>query len=509
MMSPRFFPKSEVSLICGRRSGKTLMASVLSLWCAIKLNWKKYLGRKKVAEVFVIAQHRDFSQNVLREIKHLIDESSILRRLKDPEGTDSQSAVNLKIPFIEQGKIVYSFVQIKVFAASKASTRGPACVAALLDECAYYDLDENAAVSDKDIVRAVEPALAQFGNNGLLILLSSPSIRQGVLWENYEKRHSPLKNKLVVKAPTWMWNQLIKTEDFEKAERKDPTSFESEYRGNFVDSISVFIRPECVDLCTAQGVTELRPPKNIDELVVVGAIDSAYKNDRFAFSLVGMDENAKIKQFVLKVWEGSKNRPITATEVAKAIAPYYKKFGLSEIYSDQYAFQPLKEIFAQHNMILTESPFTNETKKKIFYNLKNLIHEGNIELLDDKLLNTELKQFVAEVTSTGTIKLGHPARGSDDLACALAIAAFHASQRIGIANIEMGDMSPPPYDIPVDINTGRALVAPSAEMLAEFIGTTFDDNSSLYERDPKTGEYRRIEDADDDDDDDGPTFTMA
>ncbi len=502
------FPKSEVSMICGRRAGKTLMASVLSLWSAIKLNWKKYLGRKKVAEVFVIAQHRDFAQDVLREIKHLIDGSEILRRLKDPEGSDSQSAVNLKVPFIENGKIVYSFVQVKVFAASKQSTRGPACVAALLDECAFYDLDENAAVSDKDIVRAVQPALAQFGNMGLLILLSSPSIRQGVLWENYEKRLSPIKNKLVLKAASWMWNEMITSEKYREFEAADPDSFEHEYRGNFVDSISIFIRPDCIDQCVKEKVYEIEPSKEIKDLVVIGAIDAAFKKDKFAFSIIGMSEDGRVKHFVMKTWAGTKEKPVSSMDIAEEIAPYYRKFGLSGIFADQYSFEPLRELFSQQGMTLTERPFTNEYKKKIFYNLKNSIHQGHIELLDNKLLILELKQLVAEIKPTGTITLGHPARGSDDLADALAIAVYEASQQNGSGNIDMGEMAGPLYDIPVDSRTGQAFVGPSFEMLAEKIGISAVDNSSEFETDPVTGETRRISDDDDDDSDDGSNFII-
>lgn len=511
MTSAEYLPeyqtqRNRINLIVGRRGGKTTCAAILAIFCAIKMNWKPYLKKTPAATVAILSHSKEFSEEVLELIKQLIEDSPVLARLIDRTKKHTQNTFNLTIPFIEmvkgEKKIVYSRVVIKVGAASKKTIRGKAICALLCDEIAFWNLDETSAERDEDILRAARPALLQFGDHGLLIKLSSPGIKQGVLYDEYNKRNELPANYITLKAPSWVWNTILMAKDFLTEYQVDPAGFDCEYRANFVDSISNFILPEFVDLCTQRGVKFLTPEAKTKDMMYAAALDAAFKSDRFAFTLLGWDGH-KLKQYIVKTWQGSRKSPVKSSEVATYIQSVLKEYKLSRVYADQYAFQPLKEIFDQHNITLEETTFTNTFKKKIYFSLKNHIHNQTLDLLDYDIQTNEIKQLQVEQTTTGTIRIGHPPGGKDDCADVIAIASYLLSEKanaMGIADTaEIATGSG--YGVATD-NNGRAFHSPSADMVSDMMGTEYTDNLADFRLNPETQKWERIPEGDDDDDTD-------
>ena len=91
--------------------------------------------------------------------------------------------------------------------------------------------------TDHKILKAVRPALKQFGDKALLIKLSSPGIKQGVLYnEHVSWKDGVLPNSYAVfKAPSWMMNSILPKKEFIEEWKLDPEGFDVEYRANFVD----------------------------------------------------------------------------------------------------------------------------------------------------------------------------------------------------------------------------------------------------------------------------------
>lgn len=494
-----------IDLVVGRRGGKTTLSAMLAIYCAITTNWKPYLRKTPSAHVLILSHSRDFSDEVLDLIRTLIEESVVLTRLVDKRRKNTSSTMNLKVPWIVEGKIEYSRVQIKVGAASKKTTRGTAACAVLCDEIAYWNLDENAKETDKDIMKAVRPNMKQFGRKALMIKLSSPGIKQGVLYEEYEKWNDGKlpKNYVVFKAPSWVWNTILPAEEFEIEWQLDEDGFDTEYRSNFVDSLSNFILPEFVDMAIIRG-TKFRTPDKDGKTKYYAAIDAAFKSDRFTFSVVGYD-GIRVKQYVSKGWKGSKKAPIRAGDVAKYVRTICKEFDIPWVAADQFAFQPLKEIFDTHNVVLEEHTFNPTFKKKIYFNMKKLIHSQGIDLLDNLIQTKEIKELVVEQTSTGTIKIGHPAGGSDDFADSTAIAAYLAAQDAGAGFKTEIAMPTKDYGIKVDLKTGAAFTAPSPEMIANDVRfseySNVVDNSDSYKKHPETNKLTHVKELEDDSDD--------
>lgn len=499
--------KNKIDLIVGRRGGKTTLAAMLAIYCAIVTNWRPYLQKTRFATVLILSHSREFSDEVLEIIRGFIQDSPVLARLINIKKKNTSSTMNLSVPFMkDDGSIEYSRVQIKVGAASSKTTRGVAACAVLCDEIAFWNLEENMKESDAKIMKAVRPATKQFGRKALIVKLSSPGIKQGVLYNEYLKwMDDDLPDSYVVfKAPSWVWNTILPKEEFIEEWELDEDGFDTEYRANFVDSLSNFILPEFVDAAVVKGIKFVPPEDSKSPVTYRAAIDAAFKGDTFTFSVTGHFEN-RIKQYVLFGWEGSKKNPVQAKEVAKYVRQICKMFGLNEVAADQYSFQPLREIFEQYGVALVEHPFTPVFKKKIYFNLKRLIHSQQIDLLDHPKMVQEIKELVVEQTHTGQIRIGHPAGGSDDYSDATAVSAYLSIEAAGQVGFTFEtSIGKKDYGVPTDVN-GRAFVAPPPEMLGEAYGYTVIDNSDNYCRDPETGKLVRKSDLEDEDDDDeGP-----
>lgn len=502
--------RNKVNFVIGRRGGKTTLSSMLAIYCAIITNWKPYLQKTPFATVLVLSHSKEFSDEILEIVRTFIEASPVLKRLINIRKKNTANTMNLSVPFIDKDKIVYSRVQIKVGAASSKTTRGIAACAVLCDEIAFWNLDENMKETDEKIMRAVRPATKQFGKKAFLIKLSSPGIKQGVLYNEYLKwqKGTLPKSYAVFKAPSWVWNTILPKEEFIEEWELDQDGFDTEYRANFVDSLSNFILPEFVDMAVVKGRT-FQPPEGKNAPVAYrAAIDAAYKKDAFTFSVVGIFEN-RVKQYVLKGWEGSKKNPVQAKEVAEYIRTICKEYGIDEVAADQYSFEPLREIFSQYGISLVEKTFTLTFKKQIYFNLKRLIHSQQIDLLDHEKLAKEIKELVIEQTGSGQIRIGHPPGGSDDYSDSTAISAYLAVESAGQMGYSFEVATRESYGVKTDVN-GKTFVAPPPEILAESYGYAVIDNSADYVKDPKTGKLvRRDDDEDaDSDDEEGPQFII-
>ncbi len=500
---------NKINLICGRRSGKTLISAVIAIYCAISNNWKPFLKKTPFATVLIMSHSREFSDEVLEVIRTLIESSDILSALVNKQKKNTSSTMNLKIPWIVSGKIEYSRVQIKVAAASSKTTRGVAACAILCDEIGFWGLDETMKESDFKIIKAVRPSMKQFRDLAMLIKLSSPAIRQGILYDEYKKsRAGELPESYAIfKAPSWVISppDVVPDSEFIEEYELDPDGFDTEYRSNFTDSLSNFIVPEYIDMAVLKGVTFLPPEP--DGGKYKAAIDSAFKGDAFTFSVTSYMNN-RLKQYVSKGWKGTKQNPVNAHEVAEYIRNICKQFMIDTVGADQFSFQPLREIFERYGVTLEEYTFTASFKKKIFFNLKKLVHSQQTDLLDNEIQTKELKELVVEQSPTGNIKIGHPSGGSDDYATSLAISSYLATEDIAIGQFDFTAGSTKDYGVSVD-KDGKAFIAPSPDLLVQsgHLPESVNDNSERFRVNPITRKLEKVEDAEDEPDD-GTNFVF-
>ena len=495
----------DISLILGRRAGKSVCSAILALYSCVKMNWKPFLGRKKNATILVMSHSKEFSDESIKELRAIIEESPILSRMIDKDSKNTQSTINLKVPFAGKKGIEYSYVTIRSNAASSRSSRGHACPVVLADEIAFWGAEADSKETDIEIVNAVKPTMMQFQNEAMWIALSSPNTKCGVLYEKYDKRFDLSDEFIVLKAPSWTFNDRYRIEDYASFYLENPDNFNREFRANFVDSMQGFFSPESIDTSVMWKVQFLPPEKGVKYYC---AIDAAYKGDVFTVNVVGVRES-KIRQYATLGFKGSNKKPVSSSEVATAIRKLNQSYDFNVVYADQYSFQPLRELFAMFNLTLEEKVFNIKYKIKIYKNVKYLLENKQLDLLDHPQTIREMKGIQVEISTTGAIKIHHPPGGKDDFIDSLAVACFAAIESSGKleSSFEFTDVVKD-YQVPMS-TAGVYFAAPPPEALSDILGSTITDTTDQYVKNPLTQRLQHISELEDYDSEEEGSFELV
>jgi hypothetical protein len=108
--------------------------------------------------------------------------------------------------------------------------------------------------------------------NALLIGISSPYARRGLLWRKFTKHWgADGDSTLVVKAPTWTLNPSLPRDSDAIAEayRRDAAWAGAEFGAEFRSDIESYITLEAIAACTAEGAYERAPEPNTAYLAFV------------------------------------------------------------------------------------------------------------------------------------------------------------------------------------------------------------------------------------------------
>jgi len=236
-------PYREGWVVVGRKGRKSAIAGALSVYAAVYGQWKRAAG--ETLRVVVIALSKDQARLVLDYAAAILESRPGLARLI--ESKDSET-IRLR-----------NGVEIACFPNSYRLVRGPTIVCAILDEVAIWWNHELAANPDKEILGALKPAMiTQPGS--LLIGLSSPYAKKGLLYEKYRDHFGRDDSKVLVwQAPTEVMNPQVDREEIEAAYLDDPMSAAAEFGAQFRDDLQTYVVPDAIEACVERGCYERSP----------------------------------------------------------------------------------------------------------------------------------------------------------------------------------------------------------------------------------------------------------
>ena len=202
----------------------------------------------------LIACDRRQTRTLIRYVTGLLDASPMLAKMVSHRTAESVQLTN--------------GVTIEVHTASFRSIRGYTVVGGVLDEVAYWRTDDSAN-PDKEIVAALRPAMATVPG-ALLLGISSPYARLGVLWDMHRRYFGREGDVLVWQAPTRAMNPTVDERIIAEAYEADEASAAAEYGAEFRRDIESFIPREAVEARVVPGRHEL--PRRWDAYYV-GFVD--------------------------------------------------------------------------------------------------------------------------------------------------------------------------------------------------------------------------------------------
>lgn len=422
----------EITAICGRRSGKTGRIGVnIALYEALLGGHEAKLGKGERGHVVLIAQSLKAVHETMALARSKVTGSATLAAELVSEKADEMAFRN--------------GMCVSIWPCTIKSVRGLHIPVAILDEIGFWESE--GANPDIEVIRAIAPAGATFPRR-MMIKLSTPWAKAGVLWNDYSSWWAKDGGPLVWLAPTKDMNPTVSLDFLVREYERDPDAARREYDAIFADPAEAFLPGEAVDAATDQRVYE-RPVERGRSYVA--AVDVAFKNDSTVLSIVHR-EGEQVIQDVCREWKPSPGAPLVLSELARQVAILCHVYNIRTVYGDQYAAEPVREAL-RHPRSTTGQPlrgvgfievaYTSTRKKRdlpadpmrrelgaskldIYGTMKTLIMQGRLGLLDKPDQAKQLKALQTKRTFSGYETVGAPEHLHDDFASALALAAWSA-----------------------------------------------------------------------------------
>jgi len=385
----------ESFVICGRRSGKSFITSIIAVYLAVFKDWRPFLSTGERGWIFVIANDKNQAGIIKKYISGILHGNNLL---KSKIQNETKEEIELA-----------GGVGIAVRTCSYRTLRGYTLLAAILEELAFYR-SEDSANPDREILAAVRPALATIPES-ILLGISTPYSRSGVLWEMFKNYFGKPGGPFIWTAPTRTMNPTIGAGLIEAALAEDPQAARAEWEAVWRDDIAAFISADVVDAVTIPGRFEL--PK-ISGIHYFGFIDpSGGRQDSFTLGISHRESQGRVILDVIR----ERHPPFQPKAVVAEFGEVLKSFGISEVQADRYAGEWVLEAFREQGISVKASEMT---ASEIYLNFLPIVSNGSVELLDNKRLRDQLTGLERRTRSGGKDLITHYPGGHDDVANAVA-----------------------------------------------------------------------------------------
>lgn len=419
--------KRVAAAVCGRGSGKSLLGGTRVLHLAMTVDVSR-LAAREIAFCPVVAPDLDTAQQVVRFALGAAERLG-LQISQRQNGGESGFTINRA-----GGK------KVRIVARSASvggrSIRGRSMPCAVLDEACFFR-DSKHKVNDQDIYDALLPRIMP---GGQLIILSSPWIEAGLLYDLWRRNYDHPLDALVAHAPT----SLMRTDDVDvlaaiDVERQvDPEKCARERDAQFMTSIvnAFFDARAIADMLTHQ---EFDPIQNSTR--TVGG-DFAFRKNATSFAAIqtygkgGVDGDATYE--TLGLYERlPRGTPLKPSEICSDAIEFAKDVGCDEIVADGHYRETIAEYL--HNAKLSHiiAPEGAQGKAEVYQVARSLIHEGKVKLpiafrgdagLTEKLLR-QMREVVSRPLAGGAISIDSPTWRTGehgDMASAFVLALWRA-----------------------------------------------------------------------------------
>ncbi len=386
---------SQALFLTGRRSGKSRIAAIIAAYEAILAGHEAKLSAGEKGVVPIIAPTKPQGRIVRDYCRAVFNSTPIL------SGEVARETV--------EGFELRNGNRIEILAGDWRSIRGYTLIAAIVDEAAFFGLDESSRIkSDSALIQAIAPGLSSVG--GRLIAITTPYARKGWCWRQFKRsREQGARQCLVWNTPSRAMNPTLSQKIIDDAYADDPSAARSEYGGEFRDDIETFLTREVVEQYVVKGRQELspRPKTNYSAFVDM----SGGRHDDAALAIAHRDRVVVVD--LLHRWKP----PFSPDDVIGDCCQVLQKFGLHRVTGDNYAAEFVVASFKKRGVQFRKA---EQPKSQLYLELLPQLCSGQVELLDNETLITQLASLERRTRSGGRDVIDHPPGGHDDLANALA-----------------------------------------------------------------------------------------
>ena len=378
---------AELWAVVGRRSGKSRMAAAIAVFFSLLAPLKR-LAPGEIGHIVVLSASKAQAKVVFGYVLGFIESSAILRQ---------------QIEHVRAEEIVLKGnVVIGVHTSSFRTIRGRTLLAAVFDETAYWR-DESSAAPDVEIYRAVTPALATTG--GMLVAISSPYRKVGLLHTKHRDHFGQDGNVLVVQAPSTELNPLLDVAVIANARQADPDAARAEWDSEFRTDLTSLFDDAVIDA----AIDNSRPPE-LPRLPGVRHYcftdSSAGRHDHYTACVA----HKSGERVIIDALRGHAP-PFDPNVVTAEFGKLAKSYGCSEVTGDNFSAEWVVSAWQSAGVRYLRSELT---RSEIYLESLPLWNRHAVSIPNHARLIRELRLLERKVHRSGKDSVDHGSGGSDD-----------------------------------------------------------------------------------------------
>lgn len=361
---------NELWCIAGRRSGKSRMAALIACFLALFVRYKMAPG--ETGMVLVVSPSVDQAAAVFNYIKGFLEASLALRK----------EIANVKAREIE----LKNGVVITVHSSSHRTVRSRTVVAAVLDEVGFLRDETSAGSPDIETYRAIRPALKRPGETGMLVAISTPYRKVGLLYQKHRDFFGTDSDEmLVVQGSTTTFNPALTEEEINAERLNDPAGAAAEWDALFRTDVGAFLDDASIDSSIDFDRPLELPPLPAGKVFYRAFCDASGGVDRDSYTVSIAHKEGD--RFVVDLVRGSKGRfdPQAKTE---EYAELLKEFRIGAIVGDHWGQEWVQSMWRRCGITYTKSDLR---KSDIYLETLPLYVRGLVRLPNHPTLIRELQ----------------------------------------------------------------------------------------------------------------------
>jgi hypothetical protein len=393
----------ELWAVVGRRGGKDSVASVVAAFAAAMFNQQHKLRPGERAVVMCVAVDRDQARVILNYIRAYFTDIPLLASMLTRE-----TAIGFELN---------NGIDIAIVTNNFRSIRGRAVLLAIFDECAFYR-DESSSTPDEEMYKAVVPSTSTLSPGSMIIGISSPYRKAGLLYKKYKKHFGQNDDVLVIQAATRTLNPTISQDLIDRELADDPAGASSEYLAQFRDDIGGYLSMDTIEAAIDRGVT-IRRPSTLSYVYTAAADPSGGSKDSFTAAIAHNEDGVAVLDCLLEI-----KPPFNPSEAVAQITAMLRAYNLNEVTGDRYAAEWVVSAFASNGIIYKNSI---RDRSAIYSDCLPLFTSGRARILENQKLISQFAGLVRKTSTMGKDRIDHSPGGHDDLCNSAALAMVLAT----------------------------------------------------------------------------------
>jgi hypothetical protein len=403
-------PKKQVRecwIVAGRRAGKDSVASVIVAHAAALFDRRDRLRRGERALCMALACDRDQAKIMLGYARSYFSEIPMLSAMVTRETSTGFE--------LDNG------VDVAIGTNNFRSVRGRALLCVVLDEVSFWRA-ENSTTPDEETYRALKPGMAKMQPDAMLIGISTPYRKSGLLYKKFQDHYGKNSSDvLVIRAPSTVLNPTLDRSVIDSAMDDDPVAAAAEWMAEFRDDIAAFVGRDLLEAAVDRGVS-VRPPQR--GIFYQSFCDpSGGARDSFTAAVAHNEKGVVVLDALVEI-----KPPFNPDSATAEIAAVLKSYGIRKTTADRYAAQWPVAAFARNGITVSHS---ERDRSEIYLDALPLFAAGRARLVDNARLVAQFSGLERRTFPTGKDRVDHGRAGHDDLCNAAAGALVLATKPSG------------------------------------------------------------------------------